>query len=181
MGIKALSWVDMVNVIDVEIRESQLTRLREKDAAMMPLGHTLGFRVSQVTAGCAVVVMICHSGLNNILGYTHGGAIFCLADTAVGLAHLASLEAHQTATTVESKINFLRPALRGELQASARCVKKGRSLSLYECDVHDEQVRLVARISATMMTLEDDRCDDRNNLYDGSGDLQTGLQRGEGA
>lgn len=181
MPAEVLGWKGMVNITDVQIRESQLMRLREKDPAMMPLGHTLGFRISEVTAGHAVVVMACHSGLHNIFGYTHGGAIFCLADTAVGLAHLASLEAHQTATTVESKINFLRPSLSGELRANADCVKQGRSISLYECDVHDERGRLVARISATMMTLEDERCDGRNDLYDEAGDLETGLQYGGGS
>ncbi len=56
---------------------------------------------------------------------------FSLADTAIGLAHLAALDSDKTATTVESKINFLRPALAGELRGHARCVKQGRNTQLF--------------------------------------------------
>jgi acyl-CoA thioesterase len=93
------------------------------------------------------------------------GAIFSIADTAVGLAHVATLDFDKTATTVESKINFLRPALTGELRAHARCVKQGRTLSFFECDICDGEGRLVARSNATMMTLNDNRSDGRDRLH----------------
>jgi acyl-CoA thioesterase len=156
----------MDTVLASETRERQLHELRAADAAMMPFGHTLGFRVESVTAGEAVVLLECGSHLHNVFGYTHGGAIFSAADTAMGLAYVASLGPHQTGTTVEAKINFLRPSLSGELRAHARCIKQGKSLSFYECDVLDEQKRLVARTSATMMTLDDHRSDGRRHLYE---------------
>lgn len=121
---------------------------------MMPFGHTLGFHVKDLSPGEAVVVMPCEKRHHNVFGYTHGGAIFSLADTAFGLAHIASLREHQTATTVESKINFLRPALRGELRAHACTVKQGHTMSFIECDILDEEDRLIARASATMLVLE---------------------------
>jgi uncharacterized protein (TIGR00369 family) len=155
----------MASMLDVETLESHLANLRNIDAAMMPFGHTLGFQVERVTAGEAVVVIECRQGLHNIFGYTHGGAIFSIADTAIGLAHVASLDTLQTGTTVESKINYLRPALGGKLRAHAHCVKQGRSLSLFECDVFDEQNRLTARISATMMSLEETRSEGRSRLH----------------
>jgi acyl-CoA thioesterase len=102
---------------------------------MMPFGHTLGFQVEDLSPGEAVVVMPCEKRHHNVFGYTHGGAIFSLADTAIGLADIATLREHQTATTVESKINFLRPALQGDLHAHARTVKQGRTLSFIECDI----------------------------------------------
>jgi acyl-CoA thioesterase len=155
----------MGSIFNMETRESHLADLRDADAAMMPFGHTLGFRVERVTAGEAMVVIECQRELHNIFGYIHGGAIFSIADTAIGLAHVASLNNRETGTTVESKINFLRPALGGTLRAHARCVKQGRSLSLFECDVSDEQNRLIARTSATMMSLADQRSEGRSRLY----------------
>jgi uncharacterized protein (TIGR00369 family) len=142
-----------------------LRSLRNSDPAMMPFGHALGFRVERVALGEVLVVMPCHRRVYNIFGYTHGGAIFALADTAIGLAHIASLKEHQTATTVESKINFLRPARNGELRAHARTVKHGNTLSFLECDVFDEQQVLIARASGTMMTLNDQRSEGRNRLH----------------
>lgn len=154
----------MGSILDVETRESHLTQLRTVDAPMMPFGHTLGFQVEHVAAGEAVVILECRHHLHNIFGYTHGGAIFSIVDTAIGLAHVASLDRSRTGTTVESKINFLRPALNGTLRAHARCVKQGRSLSLFECDVFDEQNKLIARASATMMSLEESLSEGRDRL-----------------
>jgi acyl-CoA thioesterase len=161
----------MTNILDAETFQSRLQRLQEADAAMMPFGNTLGFEVERVVSGEAVVVMPCRQKLHNIFGYTHGGAIFSLADTAMGLAHIASLQPHQTATTVGSTINFLRPALSGQLRAHARCVKHGRTLSFFECNVEDGEGRLIARSSATMMTLSDDRSEGRDRLHSAEPEL----------
>jgi len=142
-----------------------LGRLQQLNDMMMPFGETLGFNVESVDAGEAVVRLCCSERSHNIFGYTHGGAIFSIADTAIGLAHLASLSEEQTATTIESGISFMRPAFTGTLRATARTVKQGRTLSFYECDVADEDGRLVARVSATMMTLDADRSVGRDQLY----------------
>jgi len=132
---------------------------------MMPFGRTLGFAVESVAKGAAVVSTACLPHLHNVLGYTHGGAIFSIADTAIGLAHLASLDEGQTATTVESRITYMRPALDGLLRATARVVKQGRTLSFYECDITDDTERLMARMSASMMTLDKERSRGRNTLH----------------
>lgn len=142
-----------------------LERLRAQDRAMMPYGLTLGFTVESLASGEAVVSMPCLQHVHNVFGYTHGGATFSIADTAIGLAHLAAIEEGQTATTVESRISYMRPALSGLLRATARIVKQGRTLSFYECDITDDTGRLVARVSATMMTLDEDRSRGRNELY----------------
>jgi|GEM_PF-881428 len=165
-------------LMDVETRESQLNELRAVDPAMMPLGHTLGFRTERVSAGEAMVVLPSGCHLNNLFGYMHGGAIFAIADTAIGLAYVASLDPGKTGTTVESKINFLRPVLSGELQAFARCVNQGKSLSFYECDVRDDRDRLIARVSATMMTLDDRRSGGRSQLYEPTPEVELSTAEG---
>ncbi|WP_158945302.1 PaaI family thioesterase [Granulicella sp. S190] len=144
---------------------SQLDALRRKDAAMMPLGTLMGFEVESVEPGAANVKMICDQRHQNVFGYTHGGTIFTLADTAIGLAHIASLSPEETGTTVESKINYLRPALGGLLRSEARCVKRGQNLSFFECDVFDERDRLIARANATMMAIRDERSAGRDVLH----------------
>jgi acyl-coenzyme A thioesterase PaaI-like protein len=56
-------------------------------------------------------------------------------------------------TTLELKINFLRPVWKATLRAKAKVVRAGRLVGLVECDVIDEQGRLVARASSTCLTL----------------------------
>jgi len=59
----------------------------------------------------------------------------------------------ETFTTLEFKINFLRPVWSGRLLATGRVISGGRTIGLLECDVTDAQPRLVARASSTAMTL----------------------------
>jgi Thioesterase superfamily len=60
----------------------------------------------------------------------------------------------------------LRPAFDGLLRAQARCVKQGQNLSFFECDVFDQQNRLIARANATMMAIHDGRSAGRNVLHE---------------
>jgi uncharacterized protein (TIGR00369 family) len=72
------------------------------------------------------------------------------------VAYASTLGAGETFTTIELKINFLRPVFAGRLVATARLVKSGRTIGLAECDVEDTEGRLVARASSTCMTLRGD-------------------------
>ena len=132
---------------------------------MMPYGETLGFVVEEVYEGVATVTLAGSEALHNVFGYTHGGAIFSIADTAIGLAHLASINEGQTATTIESGIQYMRPVLAGVLKAKARAIKQGRTLSFYECDVLDEENRIMARVTATMMNLDQKSSLGRDRLH----------------
>jgi len=67
----------------------------------------------------------------------------------------------------------MRPALFGTLRATARTVKQGRTLSFYECDIADGSGRLMARVSATMMTLDENQSRARSELY-GAGTSKPG-------
>jgi acyl-coenzyme A thioesterase PaaI-like protein len=65
-----------------------------------------------------------------------------------------------TFTTIELKINFLRPVWEARLRtearvdrAEARVDRAGKVVGLVECDILDEQERLVAPASSTCMTL----------------------------
>ena len=59
----------------------------------------------------------------------------------------------ETFTTIELKINFLKPIWTGKLRAEGRVVKRGRTVGLVESDVFDIKGSLVARASSTCMTL----------------------------
>ena len=131
----------------------------------MPLGETLGFHVEQLDAGSAVVVMEAHGRHANVLGATHGGIPFVLADTAAGLAHLGLLAEGEAGTTIEMKINFVRPVWQTKLRAEARTIHQGRTLSLLECAVFDEEGRLVARALATLIRLTEEAAQGRATIY----------------
>jgi uncharacterized protein (TIGR00369 family) len=71
----------------------------------------------------------------------------------MGIAYASTLAEGETFTTLELKINFLRPFRTGRLTATARVVNSGRTIGLAECDVTDAEGRLIARATSTCMTL----------------------------
>src|SRR3989442_7448104 len=87
------------------------------------------------------------------MGTLHGGVLCDIADAAMGMAWASTLDEGETFTTLELKINFLKPVWTGKLTATGRVVQGGRTIGLVECDVVDEKHRLVARASSTVMTL----------------------------
>lgn len=91
----------------------------------------------------------------NPMGTLHGGVLAAIADAAMGMAYLSTLGEGKSFTTLEMKINFLKPVWRARLQATGKVVKAGKTIGLVECDVTDEGGRLVARASSTCMTLRD--------------------------
>ena len=92
----------------------------------------------------------------NPMGTLHGGVLSALADSAMGFAYATLLAEDETFTTLELKINYLKPVWSGRLYAMGRVVKHGRTLGLTECDITDETGSLVARASSTCMTLRGD-------------------------
>jgi uncharacterized protein (TIGR00369 family) len=86
-------------------------------------------------------------------GTLHGGILCDLADAAMGCANLSRLEPDELFTTVELKINFLKPVLEGRLTAVGSVIRAGRTLALTDCRITDEEEALVAYATSTCMTL----------------------------
>jgi uncharacterized protein (TIGR00369 family) len=118
-----------------------------------PVATLIGFTLTEVEPGRAVVAFEAGRRHANPMGTVHGGVLCDSADAAMGIAYAATLDEDETFTTLELKINFLKPVRTGPLVATGRVVKGGRSIGLVECDVVDDKDRLVARASSTCMTL----------------------------
>jgi uncharacterized protein (TIGR00369 family) len=118
-----------------------------------PVAALIGFTITSIEPGWAVLEMEAGPQHANPMGTLHGGILCDLADAAMGMAYASSLDEGETFTTLELKINFLKPVWTGRLTATGRLVKGGHSIGLVECDVLDHKDRLVARASSTCMTL----------------------------
>jgi uncharacterized protein (TIGR00369 family) len=119
-----------------------------------PIARLIGFRPLSVGPGRAVFELDTDLQQHaNPMGTVHGGVLCDLADAAMGFAYASTLEEDETFTTLELKINFLRPVWQTRLSATANVVQRGRTIGLVECDVADAEGRLVARATSTCMTL----------------------------
>jgi uncharacterized protein (TIGR00369 family) len=126
-----------------------------------PVSELIGFRLASVEPGRAVFELEAGPQHANPMGTLHGGVLCDVADAAMGIAYASTLGEGETFTTLELKINFLRPFRTGTLIATARMVKAGRTIGLAECDVTDMDGRLIARAMSTCMTLRGDSSESR--------------------
>jgi uncharacterized protein (TIGR00369 family) len=118
-----------------------------------PIGKLLELKLSKCADGHATIEFEATGRHANPMGTLHGGVLCDIADAAMGAAYRSALADGESFTTLELKINFLRPVWNARLRAEARVVRAGQIVGLVECDVLDERGRLVARASSTCMTL----------------------------
>jgi uncharacterized protein (TIGR00369 family) len=126
-----------------------------------PIAALIGFKVTSVKAGEAVVEFEAGEVHRNPMGTLHGGVLCDIADAAMGIAYASTLDESESFTTLELKINFLKPIWKANLRAHGRVVKRGRTVGLVECDVTDEKGDLVARASSTCLTLKGEQAKGR--------------------
>ena len=119
-----------------------------------PVGRLIGFVLKAIEPGRAVFELEAGEQHHNPMGTLHGGVYCDLADAAMGYAYAATLSEGESFTTIELKINFLRAVRQATLTAEAKVVKAGATLGYVECEVKDEQGRLVAKAASTCMKLK---------------------------
>lgn len=118
-----------------------------------PIAKLIGWTMTALAPGRATMELDVDERLANPMGTLHGGVLCDLADAAMGIAYASELARDESFTTLELKINFMKPVWRTRLRAEGRVVKRGRTVGLVECDVLDDKGSLVARASSTCMTL----------------------------
>jgi uncharacterized protein (TIGR00369 family) len=105
----------------------------------------LGIEIDSIENGTARLSVEVTEKLLQLAGVMHGGAIATLIDTAVAMAIVSVSEPHAKFTTVELKVNYLRPLKEGRIVAEARLIQNGRRIVVADCDVFDAQGKLAAK------------------------------------
>jgi uncharacterized protein (TIGR00369 family) len=118
-----------------------------------PIAQLLGIKVVEFGQGRAVLEMEAGPQHANPMGTLHGGILCDVGDLAMGMGCWTTLEEGESFTTLELKVNYLKPVWTGVLRATARIKKAGRTTALIECDVHDAQGALVAYMTSTCLVL----------------------------
>jgi len=126
------------------------------DVEPPPVAKLIGFEMTEVEPGRAVFELDAGPQHASPLGTVHGGIIVDLVDAAMGCAHASSLDEGETFTTLELKINFMKPVWKARLVAEGKVIKAGRTIGLVEGRVTEESGSLVAFATATCMTLRGD-------------------------
>ena len=113
--------------------------------------ETLGARIAEAEPGRVVLELVAGPQHRHGGGVVQGGVIAQIADAAMGMSLATLQEDRVWNTTIELKINFIRPAIEGRLRAVGRVIEMRQTLLFGEADVLDDQDRLIARASCTCM------------------------------
>jgi uncharacterized protein (TIGR00369 family) len=113
--------------------------------------ETLGAWIAEAEPGRVVLELEAGPRHRHGGGVVQGGVITQIADAAMGMSLATLQEDGMWNTTIELKINFLRPVVEGRLRAVGRVVEMKQTLLFSEADVMDDRGRLVARASSTCM------------------------------
>lgn len=119
-----------------------------------PVAQLIGFHVTDIEEGRVVVEMDATERLHNPMGTLHGGILCDISDAAMGYAFASTLAEDELFTTMDIKLNFLKPIFKSKLRAEGKIIKKGSTVGLLECHVYDEKQSLVAHSTSTCMILK---------------------------
>jgi uncharacterized protein (TIGR00369 family) len=135
----------------------QIRRYISGEIPPPPVSRLVGFTLVSCESGVAVVEMEADTRHTNPMGTLHGGILCDIADAAMGIAYASGLDEGESFTTLELKINFLKPVWKAKLTAVGRVVKRGRTVGMVECTIEDDKKDLIARASSTCLTLRADQ------------------------
>ena len=135
-----------------------LERLVAGDHAGIPIGITLGFRLVEAERGRVVLEGAPDKRSYNLIGTVHGGWSAAVLDTALALSVLSTLDAEQTFTTVDIRINYLRPLTEatGTVRAEGKVLQVGRKLAYSEAKLTDAAGKLISHGTGSCLILPKD-------------------------
>jgi uncharacterized protein (TIGR00369 family) len=111
--------------------------------------------LSVVEAGDGRIVVDCpwreEMVVNQDVGYTHGGILATLIDLAADWS-IATTKLGRPFPTIDMRIDYHRPAMKGTLRVTGSVVRLGSTFSTAEALIEDEAGKLVASGRGTYAT-----------------------------
>jgi len=153
---RTITWQDPMPGAKAGARMSGLDYLRAMAAGELPpppMLITMGMRMAEVEEGRVVFFVEPDEYHYNPIGVVHGGLAATMADSAMGCAVHSTLPAGAGYTTLEFKINFVRPLTRdtGRVHCEARTIHVGGRVATAEARLTDAEGRLYAHATTTCM------------------------------
>lgn len=95
-----------------------------------PIAKLIGFKLVSISSGKAVIEFEANEKHANPMGTLHGGVLCDISDAAMGMAYASRLKEGESFTTLELKINFLKPVWKAKLRAEGSVVNGEKRLDL---------------------------------------------------
>lgn len=153
---KTISWHDVDESLAAMPALSGLEYLQKMAAGELPAAPISGHMSMELTdAREGLVTFTCHPDAShyNPIGTVHGGLVCTVLDSALGCAVHSTLPAGMGYTSIEIKVNYLRPVRldSGPLVCTGRVTKPGRRAAFAEGEIVDRHGKTVATASGSLL------------------------------
>jgi uncharacterized protein (TIGR00369 family) len=155
---RTITWEDPTAAIQTGKKISGIEYLQAMQSGELPpppIAVLLGMSLAEVSEGRVVFVAEPAEYHYNPLGTVHGGVIATLLDSAVGCAVQSMLPAGTSYTTLELKVNYLRPVTErtGSIYAEGKIIYVGGRIATAEGRLKDTAGKLYAHVTTTCIIL----------------------------
>ncbi len=118
-----------------------------------PFVKLMGMRLVSAAGGKSVMTCRIRPILRNSAGTLNGGVMGTLVDISVATALRSVMPLSSRMTTVEYKVNFLKPVGAGTITAHGVILRLGRTIAVGSTEIRNADGELVAFGSATYYIL----------------------------
>ena len=134
---RTITWEDPLAAVRAAPGKSGLELMQELFGGSFPpppIARTLAFNGVEVEEGRAVFEGEPAEFMYNPIGVVHGGWAMTLLDSALGCAIHTTLAAGEGYTTIETKVNFIRPITEdtGRVRCEGKVVHRGGRVAVAE-------------------------------------------------
>lgn len=153
---RSFSWEDPLAIAevgrDLSGRE-YLQKMMTGEVPRPPMGAMMNFAISEIGDGQATFTIEPAEYHYNPIGMVHGGLAATLLDSAMGCAIHTKLPAKVGYTTLEIKVNYLRPLTTktGEVKCEGKVIHVGRQTALAEGKIIDADGKIYAHATTTCL------------------------------
>jgi len=155
---RTISWEDPTEAVSTGKTISGIAYLRALQSGELPpppIAVLMGMWIAEVSEGRAVFAAEPTEYHYNPLGTVHGGVMATLLDSALGCAVQSMLPAGTSYTTLELKVNYLRPITTktGTVYAEGKLIHLGGRIATAEGRLTDADGKLYAHGTTTCIIL----------------------------
>ncbi len=155
---RVITWEDPTETVQTGKTISGIAFLRAMQSGELPpppFAALLGIWINEVSEGRVVFAAEPSEYHYNPLGTVHGGVMATLLDSALGCAVQSMLPAGTSYTTLELKVNYLRPITEktGTVYAEGKIIHIGGRIATAEARLTDAKGKLYAHATTTCIIL----------------------------
>lgn len=155
---RVITWEDPGVAVQTGKTISGLAYLKAMQSGELPpppIAILMGMWVTEVSEGCIVFALEPAEYHYNPLGTVHGGVMATLLDSAMGCVVQSMLPAGTSYTTLELKVNYLRPitSKTGIVHCEGKIIHVGGRIATAEARLTDAAGKLYAHGTTTCIIL----------------------------